>query len=676
MSVLNTVSAAFNRTVGSVKSTVKSVASPSDSDQFVTFGAPTAFDKSAFGDPRIMNWSSPEFPTTTYIDPESGLLTTSTEGVRETPENMSVYHLYEQRAHDMGNEVMYTFKVNGEWVDRTANQVLADIRNAAKGLLKRGLKKGDAVAFMCQTSYEWDIFDAAVLAVGGVLATIYDTDSAEQIRTIVNNSDAVLLMTQTKDMYKKAEGAMNDCPTLKYISCIENGALEELQAYGHSISDEELDERIASIHKDDLCSIVYTSGSTSAPKGVEMTHANYLAFALNLRAFIPDLLENDTHTVLLFLPQAHSFARAINYGVVNSRIRIYIATGIKTLLQDLAVARPTVMIAVPRVFEKVYNAASQKAGRGVKGHVFNAAANAARDYMNQISESGHASALATARRASFDPIVYSSLRQALGGRAKWLVCGGAPLDPQLLSFFRGAGLPVYEGYGMTETTAPCAFTPLSVPFHAGSVGIAFPGFTLRLAEDGEIQVKGAGCFKAYHKNEEATASSFTEDGWIASGDLGALTPDGLLYITGRKKDLIITAGGKNVSPTPIEASIKRCGIVSQALVLGDKRPFISALITLDEEATRVWMAQEGLDTSLTMEEIANNAAVRGEIQKYVDEANEGVSRAESVRKFIVLPEDFTQDNGLLTASMKVIRPKVLAHYQNLLDTQMYKPRKK
>ncbi|TCD55089.1 long-chain fatty acid--CoA ligase [Alloscardovia theropitheci] len=676
MSILDSVSSAFNRTVESVKNSINSVTTSNETEQHVAFGSPTAFDKSAFNNPHIMNWSSPEFPTTTFIDPESGLLTTTTEGVRNIPDNMSVYNLYEKRAQDMGEDILYTFKRHGEWENRTANQVLSDIRRTAKGLIKRGVKKGDCIAFMCQTSYEWDIFDAAVLAVGGILATIYDTDSSEQIRMIVNNSDASVLVVQTRDMYEEAEGAIDACPSLKFVSCLENGALEELQAYGHSISDEELDARIASLRKSDLCSIVYTSGSTSAPKGVEMTHENYLAFAMNLSAFLPDLLEDEKNTILMFLPQAHVFARAINYGVVNSRIHIYIATGISTLLSDLAVARPSIMIGVPRVFEKVYNAASQKAGRGVKGHVFNAAANAARDYMNQISENGHASAVATARRASFDPIVYSSLRQALGGRAKWLVCGGAPLDPQLLAFFRGAGLPVYEGYGMTETTAPCAFTPLSVPFHAGSVGIAFPGFSLRLAEDGEIQIKGAGAFKAYHKNPEATASTFTEDGWIASGDLGALTPEGLLYITGRKKDLIITAGGKNVSPSPIEEAIKRCPLVSQALVLGDKRPFISALITLDEPATRAWIESEGLNTDMTMSEIANNAAVRAEVQKFVDKANDGVSRAESVRKFIILPEEFSQDNGLLTASMKVIRPKVLARYQKLLDTQMYKPRKK
>ena len=441
------------------------------------------------------------------------------------------------------------------------------------------------------------------------------------------------------------------------------------------LSDEELDERIDSVKKTDLCSIVYTSGSTAAPKGVEMTHEHYCQTALNLPAYMPDLLHDKRNTILLFLPQAHSFARAINYIVVSSNVRIYIATGIKTLISDLQVAKPTLMIVVPRVLEKVYNAASQKAGHGPKGVVFASAVVAAQNYMKEVSANGKAGALTRTRRAAFDPIVYSSLREVLGGRAKWIVAGGAPLDPELLAFFRGAGVPVYEGYGLTETTAPCAFNPLGTPFHAGSVGIAFPGFSLRIAEDGEIQVKGRAVFPRYHKNDEATELSFTEDGWYVTGDLGRIDNDGFLYITGRKKDLIITAGGKNVSPGPIEEVIQRCEFVSQALVLGDKRPFISALVTLDEESLRPWLAAKGLDENMPLEDAAKNAAVRAEVQKWVDQANEGVSRAESVRKFIILPEEFTQENGLMTASMKVIRPKVIKRYSTLLNTQMYTKRK-
>ena len=624
--------------------------------------------------PHTAEWG-PGYPSTTFLDPETGLLTTKTEGNPPLDEGTSIYDIYADRAARMGDEPLYTFKQDGDWHTKTANETLADIRAVAKGLLHYGLKKGDGVAFMCRTSYDWDVFDAAVMACGGVLATIYDTDSAEQIRNIVNNSDARLLVVETTDMKAKTDGAETECPTLEHIVCFETGGLDEIKAYGSGVSDEALDARIDSVQKTDLCSIVYTSGSTAAPKGVEMTHEHYCATAFNLPDYMPELLHDKKNTVLLFLPQAHSFARAINYICVASNLHIYIAQGIKTLTADLQVAKPTIMIVVPRVLEKVYNAASQKAGHGAKGVAFAAAVVAAQNYMKEVSTKGKAGTLTKARRAAFDPVVYASLREVLGGRAKWIVAGGAPLDPELLAFFRGAGVPVYEGYGLTETTAPCAFNVLGVPYHQGSVGIAFPGFELRIAEDGEIQVKGASVFPKYHKNGEATEDSFTEDGWYKTGDLGRIDDDGFLYIIGRKKDLIITAGGKNVSPGPIEDVIKRCEFVSQALVLGDKRPFISALITLDEEALRPWLESKGLNRDMSMEEASSNAAVRAEVQKWVDQANEGVSRAESVRKFIILPEEFTQENGLMTASMKVIRPKVIKRYATLLNTQMYTKKK-
>ena len=625
--------------------------------------------------PHTDEWG-PDRPTTTFLDPATGLLTTGTQGNPPLDDGMSIYDIYADRAARMGDEPLYTYKDDdGQWRTTTANETLADIRAIAKGLLHYGLKKGDGVAFMCRTSYEWNITDAAVMACGGVLATVYDTDSAEQIRNIVNNSDARLLIVGTTDMREKADGAIEECPSLEHIICIETGGLDEIRAYGASVSDEELDARIESIQKTDLCSIVYTSGSTAAPKGVEMTHEHYCTTALNLPNYMPELLHDKKNTVLLFLPQAHSFARAINYIVVASDIHVYIAQGIKTLIADLQVARPSVMIVVPRVLEKVYNAASQKAGHGPKGVAFAAAVVAAQNYMKELSAKGHVSALTRTRRAAFDPLVYKALRDVLGGRAKWIVAGGAPLDPELLAFFRGANVPVYEGYGLTETTAPCAFNPLGVPYHQGSVGIAFPGFDLRIAEDEEIQVRGTAVFPKYHKNEEATEGSFTEDGRYHTGDLGRLDHDGFLYITGRKKDLIITAGGKNVAPGPIEEVIQRCEFVSQALVLGDKRPFISALVTLDEETLRPWLESKGLDRDMSLEDAANNAAVRAEVQKWVDQANEGVSRAESVRKFIILPEEFTQENGLMTASMKVIRPKVIRRYATLLNTQMYTKRK-
>ena len=624
--------------------------------------------------PHTDEWG-PGYPTVTFIDPATGLLTAETAGNPPLDERTTIYDVYRDRAERMGDKPLYTYKKDGAWVTKTADEFLAEARQVAKGLMHYGLKPGDAVAFMCRTSYEWNLADCAIMACGGVLASIYDTDSADQIRDIVNNSDARLLIVQDTAMRDKADGAIEACPSLEHVICIETGGLDEIAAYGDSVSDAQLDERIGSLRKTDLCSIIYTSGSTSAPKGVEMTHENYCTDAFNLRDYMPDLLHDEKGSILLFLPQAHTFARAINYIVVASSMHVYIATGIQTLLADLQVARPTVMIVVPRVLEKVYNAASQKAGHGAKGVVFASAVTAAQRYMKEVSASGRAKRLTAARRASFDPVVYKSLREALGGRAKWIVSGGAPLDPELMNFFRGANIPVYEGYGLTETTAPCAFSPLGVPFHEGSVGVPFPSFKIRIAQDGEIQIAGPVVFHRYHKNDEATENAFSEDGWHATGDLGRLDNDGFLYITGRKKDLIITAGGKNVAPGPIEEVIKRCEFVSQALVLGDKRPFISALVTFDEDALHPWLASKGLDADMPVAEAANNAAVRAEVQKWVDQANEGVSRAESVRKFIILPEEFTQDNGLMTASMKVIRPKVIKRYATLLNTQMYGKRK-
>lgn len=639
------------------------------------YPGPEATGDDGQGDlPHTDDWGA-GFPTTTFIDDKSGLLTSSTPGADAIDDGMSIYDLYAARAQRRGDDPLYTYQVGGSWVTKTANEFLADVRAVAKGLLHYGLAKGDGVAFMCRTSYEWNVTDAAVMACGGVLATIYDTDSAEQIRNIVDNSDARLLIVQTTDMREKADGAVEDCPTLERIMCIETGALDELTAYGSGVSDAVLDERIDAIKASDLCSIIYTSGSTAAPKGVEMTHGHYCTDAVNLCDYLPDLLKDKNGSVLLFLPQAHTFARAINYIVACSELRIYIAQGISSLITDLQVARPTVMIVVPRVLEKIYNAASQKAGNGIKGMAFAAAVVGAQRYMKELSSNGSARSLSRMRRAAFDPVVYRSLRDVLGGRAKWIVTGGAPLDPDLLAFYRGAGIPVYEGYGLTETTAPCAFNPLGTPFHEGSVGIPFPGFSVRVAKDGEIQVRGAGVFSRYHKNEEATETAFTPDGWYATGDLGKLGYDGFLYITGRKKDLIITAGGKNVAPGPIEEVIQRCPLVSQALVLGDKRPFISALITLDEESLRLWLDAQGLDHDMPMDQAVDNAAVRAAVQQYVDKANEGVSRAESVRKFILLPEEFTQENGLMTASMKVIRPKVIKRYASLLATRMYTKRR-
>lgn len=616
-----------------------------------------------------------DHPTRTFIDKKTGMMETATPGCDPLPDSYTIYDLYRERAEREPDKPLFTFRnKEGVWTDRSAAQVLEEIRQTAKGLMHLGLKKGDGVAFMSATSYDWDIVDAAVVSVGGVLATIYDTDSPEQMENIVHNADAMILIVQSEDMHKKAEAIRKDCPTLKHVYTLDTGDLEAIKAYGHAVSDSQLDERLDSVHKSDLCSIVYTSGSTAAPKGVELTHEDFCQQAKALAAYNPRLLSGGS--ALFFLPQAHNFARAINYIVVNSGIHAYISSSFRSLITDLQVARPTIMIGVPRVFEKIYNAASQKAGHGLNGHVFLAAVKTAQRWTRETSAYGKARPATEALRRVYDPLVYHPLREFLGGRAQWLVCGGAPLDPALFDFFRGAGVPLYEGYGLTETTGPCAFTPINAPIHPGSCGIAFPGFSIRVSEEGELQVRGRANMAGYHKNPDETKRSFTADGWYRTGDIGTIAPDGFVSVTGRIKDLIITAGGKNVSPEPIQEAIERDPIVENAIVLGDKRPFVSALITLDPDQLRGWLKAHGLDENMPIDEAASNAAVRSQVQDYVDKANEGESRAESVRKFIILPDRFTQANGLISASLKVIRPKVIRKYQKLLNNEMYVPRTK
>ena len=564
----------------------------------------------------------------------------------------------------------------GQWTKVTTGEFHNAVLAAAKGLIAFGINKGDAVTIFSTTRYEWGVLDFALAAIGAVNVPIYDTDSAAQAERILNDSDVKLAIADNRERFDRLDSVIDRCPSLKHILMLDSNAMGALEGLGVTVSDEELEARIDSVHADDLATIVYTSGSTGAPKGAELSHRNFISITRAGSLALHEIVLEDHPRLLLFLPLAHCFARFIQYASIASDDGVVgYLPDTKTLLPDLRSFEPTYLLGVPRVFEKVYNAASQKAGHGAKGVAFAAAVVAAQNYMKEVSAKGKAGALAKARRMAFDPVVYASLREVLGGRAQWIVAGGAPLDPELMAFFRGAGVPVYEGYGLTETTAPCAFNPLGVPYHQGSVGVAFPGFELRIAEDEEIQVKGTAVFPKYHKNEEASEDSFTEDGWYRTGDLGRIDDDGFLYIIGRKKDLIITAGGKNVSPGPIEEVIKRCEFVSQALVLGDKRPFISALVTLDEESLRPWLESKGLNRDIPMEEAANNAAVRAEVQKWVDQANEGVSRAESVRKFIILPEEFTQENGLMTASMKVIRPKVIKRYATLLNTQMYTKKK-
>ena len=589
----------------------------------------------------------------------------------------TLYSLLTERIARTGNATTIAARKTGPgaWSSITTGEFHRLVLAAAKGLIAFGIGKGDAVTLFSATRFEWGVLDFALAAIGAVNVPVYDTDSAAQAERIINDSGVKLAVTDNRERYDRLDSINDRCPGLQRILMMDGNALGALEGLGVSVSDEELEARIADTHADDLATIVYTSGSTGAPKGVELTHRNFLSVVRAGYECLGEVLCDNHPRLLLFLPLAHCFARFIQYCSIGSDDGVVgYLPDTKSLLPDLRSFKPTYLLGVPRVFEKVYNAASRKAGTGFKGRIFAQAAQCAREWSRTEQDGGKHSASQRARHAMFETSVYRAVRGALGPNIRYVACGGAPLSADLAHFFAGIGLPMIQGYGMTETAAPFTVTRVN-DNKIGTVGQPAPGSSVRIADDGEVQVRGANVFRGYHNLPEKTAETFTADGWLKTGDLGSLDEDGRLMITGRKKDIIITAGGKNVSPGPIEEVIQRCEIVSQALVLGDKRPFISALVTLDEKSLRPWLAAKGLDENMSLEDAARNAAVRAEVQQWVDRANEGVSRAESVRKFIILPEEFTQENGLMTASMKVIRPKVIKRYSTLLNTQMYTKRK-
>ena len=452
---------------------------------------------------------------------------------------------------------------------------------------------------------------------------------------------------------------------------LDSNAMGALEGLGVTVSDEELEARIDSVHADDLATIVYTSGSTGAPKGAELSHRNFVSITRAGSIALHEIILDDQPRLLLFLPLAHCFARFIQYASIASDDGVVgYLPDTKTLLPDVRSFEPTYLLGVPRVFEKVYNAASRKAGMGWKGRLFLKAAEAARDWSRMQQAGERPTAKQIAQHLSYEASVYRAVRGALGPKIKFVACGGAPLDVSLAHFFNGIGLPMIQGYGMTETAAPFAANRVTDNV-IGTVGQPAPGSSIRISEDGELQVKGPNVFMGYHNLPEKTAEVFTEDGWLRTGDLATIDDEGRITITGRKKDIIITAGGKNVSPIPMEQEIAKCPIVEHAVVVGDNRPFIGALITLDPEGLEAWLPSVGLSADTPLDRVAAAAAVHDEIQKYVDKANATVSRAESVRKFVVLDTQFTQSNKCLTPSLKVVRPAVNRVFANVIDQQIY-----
>mgnify|MGYP000926409795 FL=1 len=585
----------------------------------------------------------------------------------------TLYSLLTERIDRTGNATTIAARKTGPgaWSSITTGEFHRLVLAAAKGLIAFGVGKGDAVTLFSATRFEWGVLDFALAAIGAVNVPVYDTDSAAQAERIINDSGVKLAVTDNRERYDRLDSINDRCPGLQRILMMDGNALGALEGLGVSVSDEELEARIADTHADDLATIVYTSGSTGAPKGVELTHRNFLSVVRAGYECLGEVLCDNHPRLLLFLPLAHCFARFIQYCSIGSDDGVVgYLPDTKSLLPDLRSFKPTYLLGVPRVFEKVYNAASRKAGTGFKGRIFAQAAQCAREWSRTEQDGGKHSASQRARHAMFETSVYRAVRGALGPNIRYVACGGAPLSADLAHFFAGIGLPMIQGYGMTETAAPFTVTRVN-DNKIGTVGQPAPGSSVRIADDGEVQVRGANVFRGYHNLPEKTAETFTADGWLKTGDLGSLDEDGRLMITGRKKDIIITAGGKNVSPIPMEEEIAKCPIVEHAVVVGDGRPFIGALVTLDPEGLASWLPTIGQPADLSLADAAALPQVREEIQPFVDRANATVSRAESVRKFVVLDAQFTQENSCLTPSLKVVRPAVNRVFSGTIDQELY-----
>ena len=591
----------------------------------------------------------------------------------EIRDDQTIYSLLTERLARTGADTVIAAKKigPGRWQNVTTGEFHERVVSAAKGLIALGIAKGDAVTIFSSTRLEWGILDFALAAVGAVSVPIYDTDSAPQAQRIMNDSAVKLAFADNRERFDRLDSVKDHCPALKQILMIEGNALGALEGLGVAVSDEELNERVATVRADDLATIVYTSGSTGNPKGAELTHKNFVSITISASQALHEVVLDDHPRLLLFLPLAHCFARFIQYASIASDDGVVgYLPDTKTLLPDLRSFEPTYLLGVPRVFEKVYNAASHKAGAGWKGRLFVKAAEAARVWSRKEQAGEQHTFAEIAERAKYETLVYRTVRGALGPKIKYVACGGAPLSLDLAHFYNGIGLPMIQGYGMTETAAPFAATRVTDNV-IGTVGQPAPGSSIRISDEGELQVKGPNVFRGYHNLPEKTAEAFTADGWLRTGDLAEIDDEGHIVITGRIKDIIITAGGKNVSPIPLEEEIAKCPIVEHCVVVGDQRPFIGALVTLDPESLALWLPAHGLSTETPVDRLATNAAVREEIQQYVDKANATVSRAESVRKFAVLDTQFTQENKCLTPSLKVVRPAVNRVFADVIDNEIY-----
>lgn len=562
--------------------------------------------------------------------------------------------------------VIYQRLVDGVWTDVTCATAAAQIRSAALGLISQGVAAGDRVVIFSATRYEWAILDYAILSIGAVTVPIYETSSAEQVRWVMQDSSAVVAFAETDAHAKIVNELAGDLPALRRVLTIDGSgpqALDELSEAAAGQDPAQLTARIDALRATDAATLIYTSGTTGRPKGCQLTHSNILHELRGTQAALPTLLAPGQR-LLVFLPLAHVLARALSIAAFANKVTVGFTSDIKNLVPMFSVFKPTVVVSVPRVFEKVYNTAAQNAANDGKGRIFEIAAQTAVDWSEAIDHGGPG-LLLRAKHALFDKLVYHKLRTALGGNCRASVSGGAPLGERLGHFYRGVGLSIYEGYGLTETTAAITVNPVS-GMKVGTVGKLVPGNSMRVAEDGELLVRGGVVFNGYWRNEQATADAFT-DGWFRTGDLAHIDADGYLKITGRKKEIIVTAGGKNVAPAVLEDQLRAHPLISQAMVVGDAKPFIGALITIDPEAIEGWKQRNSKADTATVADLTTDPDLIAEVDAAVKQANLAVSHAESIRKFQILPVDFTEATGELTPTMKVKRNVVAEKFADAIE---------
>ena len=589
--------------------------------------------------------------------------------------DINLFDLLDNRAKRDPEGAMIEYKGDdGTWQPYSA-QVFRDmVIDLAKGLIGLGVNKGDSVAIVSHTRWEWTALDMAIMSIGALTVPVYETNSASQVSWIFNDSKVTLAIAEDDGQRDKIESVRSEVPTLRNVFVIEAGGLNAIKTYGESVTDAEFWEYKEASHGDDRATIVYTSGSTGTPKGVELTHRNFTFLVLSALQYMPRAGAWPNRRLLLFLPLSHVFARFLEFFSFGGTISLALSSNMKTMVKDFETFGPTLLLAVPRVYEKVYNAASQRAGTGFAGKMFMRAAENAREWSKAEQKGEQLPITGRIAHAFYEQVVYKKIRTIFGPNADFAITGGAPMDSELSHFFNGIGMPVLEGYGMTETCGPVCVS-LPEDNRIGTIGMPMCGITAGIAEDGELVVKGPLVCKGYHNNPEVTTQQIT-DGWLHTGDLGDISEDGFISITGRKKDLIITAGGKNVSPGLLEASVMTSPVVNQCLVIGDKKPFVAALVTLDLADANKWLESQGTKPEPDLASLAKNAIVHAEVERAVNAANEGVSRAESIRKFEILPDEFTEANGMLTPSLKTRRAQIVEHYRELIDNVIYVPLKK